>query len=147
MDETKSTSGFAFFTRYAAFTWSYKKQTIVTLFTCEVEYVAANSTVCYGIWLRNLLKHLGFPQESPTEIFVDNRSAIILVKNLVYHERSKHIDTRYHFIREHMKEKEMELVHCKSFDQIANIFTKHLKHDVFKRLKMLLDMKTFGNWI
>ena len=78
---------------------------------------------------------------------MDNRLAIALAKNLVYHERSNHIDTHYHFIREHVKEKEVELVHCKSFDQIANIFTKPLKHDVFKRLKMLLGVKTFENWV
>ena len=65
LDERKSTSGFAFFMGDAAFTWSSKKQAIVTLSTCEAEYVAANSTVCHAIWLRNLLKHLGFPQESP----------------------------------------------------------------------------------
>jgi hypothetical protein len=47
-----------------------------------------------------MLKYLGFPQENPTEIYIDNRSAIALAKNPVYHERSKNIDTRHHFIRE-----------------------------------------------
>lgn len=147
MDERKSTLGFAFYLGNAAFTWSSKKQAIVTLSTWEVEYVAANATVCHAIWLRNLLKYLGFPQENSTEIFVDNRSAIALAKNPVYHERSKHIDTHYHFIREHVKQKEVELVHCKSYDQIADIFMKPLKHDVFNRLKMMLGMKTFENWV
>ncbi|XP_028063233.1 uncharacterized protein LOC114266532 [Camellia sinensis] len=87
LDETKSTTGFAFFSGNIVFTWSSKKQAIVTLSTCEAEYVAANSTVCHAIWLRNVLKHLGFPQENPIEIYVDNRSAIALAKNLVYHER------------------------------------------------------------
>ena len=110
-----------------AFTWSSKKQAIVTLSTCEAEYIAANSVVCHAIWSRNMLKHLGFPQEKPTEINVDNRSAIALGKNPIYHERSKHIDTRYHFIREHVKNKEVELFPCKSQDQLADIFTKPLK--------------------
>ena len=119
----------------------------MTLSTCEAEYVAANSTVCHAIWLRNLLKYLGFPQESPTEILVDNKSAIPLAKNQVFQERSKDIDTRYHFIREQVKQNEVELVHCKSYDQVAAIFTKPLKHDVFARLKMMLGMKTRGNWV
>jgi hypothetical protein len=54
-----------------------------------------------------MLKHLGFPQESLIEIYVDNRSVIALAKTLVYHERSKHIDTHNHFIREHVKNKEI----------------------------------------
>lgn len=123
------------------FTWSSKKQAIVTLSTCEAKYVAANSAVCHAIWLWNMLKHLGFPQEKLTEIYVDNRSAIALAKNPVYHERSKHVDTRYHFIREHVKNKEVKLFPCKSQDQLADIFTKPLKNDLFNRMKIMLGMK------
>ena len=144
LDERKSTSGYCFFMGDTTFTWSSKKQAIVTLSTCEAEYVAANSTVCHAIWLRNLLNYLGFSQEIPTEILVDNRSAMALAKNPVFHERSKHIDTRYHFIREHVKNGEVKLVHCKTQDQVADIFTKPLKHDVFGRLKMMLGMRTQG---
>lgn len=110
----------------------------MTLSTCEAEYVAANSAVCHAIWLRNVLKHLGFLQENHTEIYVDNRSAIALAKNLVYHERSKHINTHYHFIREHVKNKEVELFLCKSQDQLADIFKKPLKNDLFNRMKKML---------
>ncbi|KAK0579794.1 hypothetical protein LWI29_031544 [Acer saccharum] len=105
LDERKSTTGFTFFMGDTAFTWSSKKQAIVTLSSCEAEYVAACSAVCHGIWIRNVLQYLGFPQVNPTEIYIDNRSAIALAKNPVFHERSKHIDTRYHFIREHVKNK------------------------------------------
>jgi len=87
-----------------------------------------------------MLKFLGFPQESPTKIYIDNRSAIALAKNPVYHERSKHIDTRHHFIREHVKNKEVELISCKTNDQVADIFTKPLKGEIFIRLKFMLDM-------
>jgi hypothetical protein len=123
-----------------SFTWSSKKQSIVTLSSCEAEYVVANSAVCHLIWLRNMLKHLGFPQENLTEIYIDNRSAIALAKNPVYHERSKHIDTCHHFIREHVKNKEVELISCKTNDQIAYIFTKPLKGEIFIRLKFMFGM-------
>ncbi|XP_048619903.1 secreted RxLR effector protein 161-like [Brassica napus] len=89
VDDRKSTSGVVFFIGETAFTWMSKKQPIVTLSTCEAEYVAATSCVCHAIWLRNLLKELNLPQEEPTKIFVDNRSAIALAKNPVFHDRSK----------------------------------------------------------
>jgi hypothetical protein len=140
LDERKSTTGFVFFMGDTSFTWSSKKQSIVTLSSCEAEYVAANSAVCHSIWLRNMLKFLGFPQENPTEIYIDNRSAIALAKNPVYHERSKHIDTRHHFIREHVKNEEVQLISCNTNDQVADIFTKPLKREVFIRLKFMLGM-------
>jgi hypothetical protein len=103
LDERKSITRFVFFIGDTSFTWSSKKQSIITLSSCKAEHVAANSTVYHLIWLRNMLKCLEFPQENPTEIYIDNQSAIALAKNPVYHERSKHIDTRHHFIREHVK--------------------------------------------
>ena len=75
-----------------------KKQPIVTLSICEAEYVAAIASICHAIWLRNLLKDLGLPREEPTKIFIDNKSAIVLAKNHVFHNQSKHIDTRYHYV-------------------------------------------------
>ena len=81
-----------------AFTWTSKKQPIVTLSTCEAEYVVATSSVCHAIWLRNLLKELQMLQDEAMKIFVDNKSTLALVKNLVFHDQSKHINTRYHFI-------------------------------------------------
>jgi hypothetical protein len=55
--------------------------------------------VCHAIWLKRLLKEINFAQEEATQIYLDNKSAIELAKNPVYHERSKHIDVKYHFIR------------------------------------------------
>jgi hypothetical protein len=139
--ERKSTVGFVFLIiADASFIWSSNKQSIISLSSCEVEYVAANSAIFHLIWLRNKLKHLGFPQENPTEIYIDNQSAIVLAKNLVYHERSKHIDTRHYFIQEHVKNKEFELISYKTNDQITYIFTKPLKREVFIKLKFILGM-------
>ena len=77
-----------------AFTWTSKKQPIVTLSTCEAKYVVATSSVCHAIWLRNLLKEFKMLQDEATKIFVDNKSTLALVKNPVFHDLSKHIDTR-----------------------------------------------------
>jgi hypothetical protein len=65
LDKRKSTIGFVFFLRDTSFMWLSKKQSIVMLLSCEAEYVAANLAVCHLIWLRNMLKHLGFSQENP----------------------------------------------------------------------------------
>ncbi|KAH9667537.1 hypothetical protein KPL70_021079 [Citrus sinensis] len=140
VDDRKSTIGFVFFMGDTAFTWMSKKQPIVTLSTCEAEYVAATSSVCHAIWLINLLKELSLPQEEPTEICVDNKSAIALSKNLVFHDRSKHIDTHYHFIRECITRKEVQIKYVKSLDQATDIFTKPLKQEDFVKFKSLLGV-------
>lgn len=123
------------------FTWLSKKQPIVSLSTCEAEYVAAATCVCHAIWLRRLLEEINFPQGAATEIYLDSKSAIELAKNPVHHERSKHIDVRFHFMREHIKEKNIELVYVKSEDQVADIFTKPLPVKLFEKFKNLLGMK------
>ncbi|KAM1738452.1 hypothetical protein ACFX11_014268 [Malus domestica] len=134
-DDRKSTTGFVFFIGDTAFTWMSKKQPIITLSTCEAEYVAVTACVCHAIWLRNLLKELSMPQEEPTKIYVDNKSAIALAKNPVFHDRSKHIDTRYHYIRECIARNDVQMEYVKSQDQIADIFTKPLKQEDFIRLR------------
>ncbi|KAE8681124.1 hypothetical protein F3Y22_tig00111342pilonHSYRG00188 [Hibiscus syriacus] len=140
IDNRRSTTGFVFFMGDIAFTWMSKKQPIVTLSTCEAEYVAATSCVCHAIWLRNLLKEIGLIQEEPTKVCVDNKSAIALAKNPVFHDRSKHIDIRYHYIRECVARKDVEVEYVKSQDQVADIFTKPLTSEDFLRLRNLLGV-------
>ena len=141
IDDRKSTSGYVFYMGDTAFTWVSKKQPIVTLSTCEAEYVAASWCVCHAIWLRNLLCELKLQQNEATEIRVDNKSAIELAKNPVHHERSKHIDVRFHFIREHVKKGKVRLSHVASRDQVADIFTKPLPTALFENCKKMIGMK------
>ncbi|KAJ7971537.1 Retrovirus-related Pol polyprotein from transposon TNT 1-94 [Quillaja saponaria] len=141
LDDRKSTTGFVFFMGNNAISWVSKKQPIITLSTCEPEYVTATSCTCHAIWLRRLLKELQEPQKEATQIFVDNKSALALAKNPVFHDRSKHIDTRYHFIHECIAKKEVEVKFVKSLDQVADIFTKPLKFEVFQGLRELLGVR------
>nr|GEU97809.1 retrovirus-related Pol polyprotein from transposon TNT 1-94 [Tanacetum cinerariifolium] len=85
-DDGRSTSGLLFFLGNNAFTWSSKTQPIVTLSSCEAEYIAATSCVCHVIWLGSMLKELHIEQEDANEIYVDNKSAIDLEKNPVYRD-------------------------------------------------------------
>ena len=80
------------------------------------------------------------PQAEATKIFVDNKSALPLVKNPFFHDLCKHIDTRNHFIRECIARKEVQLEFLKSQDQVVDTFTKLLKYDTFYKLRALLGM-------
>ncbi|GKV41705.1 hypothetical protein SLEP1_g49203 [Rubroshorea leprosula] len=135
VDDRKSTTGFLFFLGDTAFTWCSKKQPIVTLSTCEAEYAFAASCVCHAIWLRKLLEMLHMPQDEAITIYIDKKSAIALGKNPMFRDRSKHIDTRYHFIRECIERKDVKLAYVKTNDQIIDIFTKALKFEDFARLR------------
>jgi len=79
-------------------------------------------------------------QNSPTEIYCDNKSAIALSKNPVFHGRSNHIDIRFHKIRELIDEKEVMIEYCPTEEKIADIFTKPLKIESFYKLKKMLGM-------
>ena len=107
MDYRKSIIDLVFYIEDTTFTRSSKKQFIITLSTYEVKYVAATTYVCHSIWLIRLLKELQMLQEKPVEIYVDNSSAIALAKNPVFHDKSKHINTRFHYLRDYITNKEV----------------------------------------
>jgi len=112
----------------------------VTLSTTEAEFIAVTSCACQTIWLRRILQQLGHNQEGSTTIHCDNSSAIKLCKNQVLHGRSKYIDVRFHFIRELTSMGVVEVTHCQTQNQIADIMTKPLKHDVFVKLRGLMGV-------
>ena len=87
---------------------------------------------CHVVWLKRILMYFGYTTKEPILIFCDNNSAISLSKNSVFHQKSKHIDTRFHFIRELVKGGDISLKFCGSKEQLADIFTKPLGRDVFQ---------------
>jgi transposase InsO family protein len=131
LDDRKSTSGYVFQLGTNLISWASKKQPIVSISSAEAEYVAATSASCQAVWLRRLLKDMSQTEKDPTPIFCDNTSAIALSKNHVFHKKSKHIDTRFHFIRELVNNGDIALQFCGSRDQLADIFTKPLGKSVF----------------
>ncbi|XP_074314354.1 secreted RxLR effector protein 161-like [Silene latifolia] len=126
LDDRKSTSGYVFTLGSGAISWSSKKQETVALSSSEAEYAAISSATCQAIWLRRLLKGLLHEQKSPTIIYCDNKAAISLTKNAVFHSRTKHIDIRHHFIRDMVAKGMIELKFCGTNQQIADILTKSL---------------------
>ncbi|XP_062197279.1 secreted RxLR effector protein 161-like [Phragmites australis] len=124
--DRRSTSGMVFFLSESLITWASQKQKVVALSSCEAEYIAVATTACQGIWLSRLIGELTGADPRKFQLFVDNKSALELCKNPVHHGRSKHIDTRFHFIRECVSEERMNIDHVRTEEQVANILTKSL---------------------
>ena len=99
--DMKSTSGYAFSFGSGAFSWASVKQH--SLSTAEAEYVSVAEATSQAIWLRFVLEDFGEEQTTATTVFCDNTSAIAMSKNSVFHQRSKHIHRKFHFIRDAIK--------------------------------------------
>ncbi|KAM1113907.1 hypothetical protein ACFX15_045874 [Malus domestica] len=119
-DDSRSTSSYAFTFGSRVFSWAFVKQQSVALSTAKAEYVEAT-------------------------LLCDNTSAIAMTKNLVFHQRTKHIKRRYHFIREALQDNTIKLIYCNTEDQIAYIFTKALPNQRFNYLRGLLGMTPKGS--
>lgn len=132
LDDRKSTSGYVFHLGSDVISWASKKQPIVTLSLAKAEYVATTSSLRQVVWLRRVFDGLKKKQEGSTTIYCDSTSTIALSMNSVFHHKSKHIDTRYHFIRELVSNVEVHLKPCKSSDQLDDIFAKSLAKYVFE---------------
>jgi transposase InsO family protein len=132
-NDRKSISGYAFLLGGGAITWNSKKQTIVALSSAEAEYVAEAHAAKEAIWLRQLLDSLGFPQVNPTVIWADNQAAIKLTQNSIFHSRTKHIDTRLHFLRDKVQDNTIVYDYVPTRENIADVFTKGLPKESHTR--------------
>jgi hypothetical protein len=143
--DRKSTSGCCFSLGSGLVSWFSRKQKSVALSSAEAEYMAASQASCEAIWLRKMLVGLFGQEMAPTLIHCDNQSCIKLSENPVFHDRSKHIEIRYHFIRDWVQRGAVQLQYISTDEQVADILTKALprgKH-VFFRDKMGLVRNTF----
>ncbi|KAH0815732.1 hypothetical protein GEV33_007059 [Tenebrio molitor] len=137
----KSTTGIVVKLGTAIIAWKSTRQKIVALSTTEAEYVAACQTVKELIWLKLLLSELAIFEDFKATLHVDNESAIKLIKNPEFHQRSKHIDVRYHFIRDKYTMGEFNLVHVSSKQQQADILTKPLPRVGFEEQRRMLNVR------
>ena len=129
----KSYSGYAFVKANCVFSWEARKQNIVALSSTEAEYIAMSSAAKEAVYLRNLMTELGFNEPEPMMLYGDNLSAQCLVKNAAYHARSKHIDLKYHHIRDIYAKRLIDVEYVPTEDMMSDIFTKNLCK--FKHLK------------
>jgi hypothetical protein len=106
IDTSKSTSGILFFLDKCPISWQSVKQQLVAMSSCEAEYIVASTASTQALWLARLLGDVLGRYVGAVELWVDNQSALALAKNPVFHERSKQIRLRYHFIRDCLAEGE-----------------------------------------
>jgi len=141
----RSTSGMVSINSSAAITWWSRLQHSVAISSTEAEYVAASEAANEVVWLKLLFNELIEYEGTPT-MFVDNQSAIKLAQNPQHHRRSKHIDVRYHSIREKVERGVLKLEYIPSSEQIADILTKPLAKTLFTNLRdgLGLDKFEFG---
>jgi transposase InsO family protein len=144
IDGRRSTSGVLVFLGPAPISWQSLKQKIVALSTCEAEYVAAATGACQGVWLRRLLEEIAGAQ-APPMLRVDNQPAIALAKNPVLHDRSKHIDVKFHFLRSCVDEGKIVIEFVDTNRQLADILTKSLGRLRFSEMKKMIGMVAIGN--
>jgi hypothetical protein len=141
--DRKSTSGYMFLLGGAAISWKSSKQTCVALSTTEAEYVALAAAAQEAIWLQQLMGDLLNESIRETTILEDNQSAICLAKNQSIHGRTKHIDIKYHFIRDAVEAGKIKLVYCASEDMIADMLTKGLSIRQFEKLRKQAGVSEF----
>jgi transposase InsO family protein len=144
VNDRKSTSGFAFMLSGAAISWSSKKQPSVALSSTEAEYIAAAHAAKECIWLRRLLMELGLPPHSATPLHMDNQSAIAIARNPEFHDRTKHIEVRHHFLRQKVEGEEITLVYTPTGDQTADILTKGLSREKHEKFSRKMGLRRLG---
>ncbi|PWA54556.1 ribonuclease H-like domain, Reverse transcriptase, RNA-dependent DNA polymerase [Artemisia annua] len=143
--EGKGTTGIIFYYGESPISWSTKKQATVALSSCESEFIAATAAATQALWLKRLLSRLTHSNEEKVTIMVDNKSAIELMKNPVFHGRSKHIDTKYHFIRECVEREDLQVEFISGEYQKADILTKALPKIKFLTMRQLIGVKDLGD--
>ncbi|WVZ52775.1 LOW QUALITY PROTEIN: hypothetical protein U9M48_003797 [Paspalum notatum var. saurae] len=132
--DCKSTSGTCQLLGTSLVSWSSRKQASVSLSTTEAEYIAAASCCSQLLWMKATLSDFGL-RFGKIPLLVDSTSAISVAKNPVLHSTTKHIDVRFHFLRDHYEKGDIDLVHVASENQLADIFTKPLEFGAFVRLR------------
>ena len=144
VNDRKSMSGFVFMLGGAAVSWSSKKQTSVALSSTEAEYIAAAHATKEVIWLRRLLTDLGLDLNSPTTLHIDNQSAIAIARNPEFHDRTKHIEIRHHFLRQKVEGEEIHLSYIPTEDQTADVLTKGLVREKHERFSIAMGLCRLG---
>ena len=137
--DRKSQSGYMCYlnTDSSPISWSSRKQNLVATSTCNAEYVAISEGLCETIWCQKVLKFINLRHviSHPAQFYCDNTGAIALAENPCHHRRSKHIDIKYHHVRDHLLQGTIKLDHVSSKDNCADGFTKALALPLFRKFK------------
>ena len=134
VNERKSTFGYTFLLNNGVVSRRSKKRTSVALSTMEAEYIAMSIVVQEAVWLKRLLNHLGLiASQDPLTIYSDSQASIAYTKDPKFHGRTRHIEIKYHFVRDLVARGEVNLEHIPTQEMITDPFTKPLARDDFMR--------------
>jgi len=144
-DSARSTSGMVMKMGTGAISWSSKLQPIVALLSTEAEYVAVCQAGQEAVWVRQFLEAVGYDMSAPTTMFVDNKSAVCVARNPEHQTRMKHIDVRWHWLRECVEKKVFKIEHIRTDKMPADILTKALSRAKVETGRRMLGLaRTFA---
>jgi hypothetical protein len=143
--DRKSTSGTCQFLGRSQVSWASKKQNSVALSTAEAEYIAVGHCCVQLLCMRQTLRGYGY-KLSKVPLLCDNESAIRMADYPVEHSRTKHIDIRYHFLRDHQQRGNIEIAYVSTKEQLSDIFTKPLDEKTFSKLRHELNILDSWNF-
>ncbi|KAH9291933.1 hypothetical protein KI387_042879, partial [Taxus chinensis] len=137
VDTRRSTTGYIFSLGSGVISWQSKLQPTVAISSTEAEYKAVVSAGCEAVWLRQILVDFQFSQvtATPLSLFCDNQGVLKMVKNPIYHARTKHIEIHHHYIRQLVDSGEISLHFCPSQEQSADVMTKPLGAFLFVKFR------------
>ena len=141
MDDRHSTTGNLFVMSGAAINWISKKQPVVALSTTEAEYVALSSATQEAVWLGRLLSDIKASPQIPIGIKEDNQGTIAVARNPISHNRTKHIDIKFHYVREALEDGIIDLTYCPTEQMTADILTKPLTRQRFETFRLEMGLK------
>ena len=139
-ESRKSTSGFTILFGDSCISWKSKKQTCVALSTCEAEYIALSESAKELLWILQLTKDMELDQHNPIPVYEDNQATIKVAENEKSNFRMKHLDIKFHKIRELITSGVIQLHHCPTDKMIADILTKPLPRIRFEDFKAKLGI-------
>jgi ribonuclease HI len=137
----RSTGGMAFYLNGGLITWCSHKEKTVALSSCEAELMAATVVAMQAMWLRTLLSELTRKKMQCVTIHVDNKSAIELMKNHVFHGRSKHIEIKFHYIRECVEKGQIAVKWIGTLEQKADSLTKGMVVTKLGEMRHMLGVR------
>jgi hypothetical protein len=142
LDDHRSTDAYCVFLGSNLISWSSRKQPTVSRSSTEAEYKSVANMATKLIWICSLLQELGIPLSTPPKLWCDNIGATYLSINPIFHSHTKHVAIDFHFVRELVASKDLEILFVPSADQLANVLTKPLVSKRFHHLSYKLNIRS-----